>query len=618
MTDYARFSLKVNGAEMNTELQRDVMEIVVDTNLHLPDMFSIQLHDDKVEWVDDSRFDLGKSVEILVDNVSLIKGEITSIEPEFGVHGRASLMIRGYDKSHRLHRGRKTRTFLNQGDTDIAKKVASEAGLSIQADSAPSGTHEYVIQNNQTDMEFLLTRAQRIGFEVYDTLGTLHFVKCGKSRGNGPDLEWGANLRSFQPRWVGPHQTDKFVVNGWDDEKKQVITAKETPNSSLNQGGATKTGGAAAKSAFQKSASSVVVSHPVSTPDAAKAMAKALRDNVGTEYFQAEGLAFGEPTLQAGYKVKVERVGTRFSGNYYVTAASHIYRDGLYETVFTVSGRHPNTISHLLESGTADSQGFVRGVVIGLVTNNVDKKHLGRVKVKYPWMGKDPNGAEIESHWARMAPPSAGQDNKGFYYLPEINDEVLLAFEHGDMNRPYIIGTLWSNPDKPPKPNNEVVKSGKVNERIIQSRTGHVFIFDDTAGDEKIIIRDKTKKQEVIILAKDNSMTINVGQNYELNTGGKMTINSKMDSTIDSKAKVIVKSQATTNIESQAPMTIKSNATMKIQSIAPMNIECSAPIQIKASMISVKADGMLNLEGAVVNLKGSGIVNIQGGLVKIN
>ena len=116
----------------------------------------------------------------------------------------------------------------------------------------------------------------------------------------------------------------------------------------------------------------------------------------------------------------------------------------------------------------------IDGVVVGLVTNNQDPDGQGRVKVKFPWLSD-----QDESHWARLAAPMAGQD-RGAYFLPEVDDEVLLAFEHGDARFPYILGALWNGKDAPPARNDD----GKNNLRVIKSRSGHVIKLNDESGRE--------------------------------------------------------------------------------------------------------------------------------------
>jgi uncharacterized protein involved in type VI secretion and phage assembly len=188
--------------------------------------------------------------------------------------------------------------------------------------------------------------------------------------------------------------------------------------------------------------------------------------------------------------------------------------------------------------------GKVYGVVVGVVTNNQDPEKLGRVKVLYPWLSDSE-----ESHWARVVTLMAGKD-RGSFYLPEVNDEVLLVFEHGDVRFPYILGMLWNGQDKPRYDNGD----GKNDKRVITSRSGHEFIFDDneqqgkvvihtkknhtitlddSAGGEKISIVDKSGSNSIEIDSNQNSVAIKSGlklslesQMIEIKAGRKMTIKS--------------------------------------------------------------------------------------------
>src|SRR3972149_536693 len=95
--------------------------------------------------------------------------------------------------------------------------------------------------------------------------------------------------------------------------------------------------------------------------------------------------------------------------------------------------------------GTGQDVRLISGVVPGIVTNNQDPDGLGRVKIKFPWLSDD-----NETDWVRIATLMAGGQRGGFF-LPEVGDEVLVAFEHGDINHPYVIGALWNGVDKPPE-----------------------------------------------------------------------------------------------------------------------------------------------------------------------
>ena len=150
-------------------------------------------------------------------------------------------------------------------------------------------------------------------------------------------------------------------------------------------------------------------------------------------------------------------------------------------------------------NGHGNAAGRIRGAVIGVVTNDTDPQNWGRVKVRYPWLHDD-----IESHWARVVSLYAGPD-RGGYYMPEVGDEVLLMFDDGDPNMPYIVGSLWNGKDKIPGPGNP---DGKNNTKMFQSRSGHKFIFEDTDGAEKITLVNNNGKLKMIIDVAADSITM--------------------------------------------------------------------------------------------------------------
>jgi len=195
----------------------------------------------------------------------------------------------------------------------------------------------------------------------------------------------------------------------------------------------------------------------------------------------------------------------------------------------------------------AQQQGRFYGVVIGIVTNNQDPSNMARVRVKFPWLSDD-----NESWWARIAVPMAG-GGRGSYFLPEIDDEVLVAFEHGDVRFPYVVGALWNGKDAPPANNSD----GQNNIRVIHSRSGHLIRLDDTSGDEKIEVIDKTGGNSVTIKSSDNSMSLVCTGDMKLQCDGRMTLQATAGMEITCDANIKIQAQATMDIESTAPMTIK-------------------------------------------------------------
>jgi uncharacterized protein involved in type VI secretion and phage assembly len=199
----------------------------------------------------------------------------------------------------------------------------------------------------------------------------------------------------------------------------------------------------------------------------------------------------------------------------------------------------------LVENQSTDSR--IYGVVIGIVTNNKDPEGLGRIRVKFPWLSD-----EDESNWARVTSLMAGKE-RGIFILPEIDDEVLVVFEQGDINMPYIIGSLWNGKDVPPEINGD----GKNNIRMIKSRSGHVIKIDDTDGNEKIEIVDKTEKNIITIDTKDNKISILSDRDIEMSApNGKIAIDA---------LNIELKSSAATKIEASTEMSLKASGKVTVK-----------------------------------------------------
>ena len=197
--------------------------------------------------------------------------------------------------------------------------------------------------------------------------------------------------------------------------------------------------------------------------------------------------------------------------------------------------------------------GRIQGVVVGIVTNNQDPDGLGRVKVKFPWLSD-----VDESTWARVAAPMAG-DQRGVYFLPEVEDEVLVAFEHGDVRFPYVLGALWNGKDAPPASNDD----GKNNVRIIKSRSGHVIKLNDEDGKETIEIVDKSEKNSILIDTANNSIAVTSDKDITLSASNGTIKLDAQKIEINSSGPTKIAAGSTASVEASATLTVK-GATVNI------------------------------------------------------
>src|SRR5690606_36725022 len=389
--------------------------------------------------------------------------------------------------------------------------------------------YKHVYQHNLTDMQFLTQRAQRIGYEVFVDDNELYFRKFKGRRGQ-IEMEWGKDLRSFRPRLSLWRQVNTVLVKGWDPEVKREIVGRATSSDVSPKIGYGKTGGQAAQSAMGSSAEEVVVRRPVATQREADMLAQALLDEINAGFIEADGVAIGQPKLKAGMKAKIKNVSNRFAGEYIVTAARHIYTLERYETHFSVQGARTQLMTDLIEKQSvfSDREPYWGGVVPAIVTNNNDPDKQGRIKVKYPWLDNN-----LESHWTRVAAIGAG-NGRGVVRMPEINDEVPVAFEHGDFNRPYIVETLRIGKDElPAQWNDGGAQGGKVEIRMLKSRVGHVIKLVDGPSDQYIEIVDAKQGTTIRLDASTQKLSIESKDEISIktNTSLKVTTTSNVDIT---------------------------------------------------------------------------------------
>jgi uncharacterized protein involved in type VI secretion and phage assembly len=395
-----------------------------------------------------------------------------------------------------------------------------------------------------------MERAWRIGYECFVSEGKLFFRKPPTS-GEGLSLTWGQDLLQFHPKMTLAEQVDEVVVKGWDPSQRQPIVGRAQSGALYPVTGEQRDGAAWASSfgAGKK----VIVDLPVVSQAEADLLAEARLNELSGAFVQAEGVVFRRPDVQAGRKVQLEALGARFSGTYLVTGATHQYSPSGLKTIFTVRGLRTGSLAEGLNSAAPVERW--PGVYIGLVTDNSDPQDLGRVKVKFPWLSDD-----ASSHWARVLGIGAGNET-GFFAVPAVNDEVLVAFEHGDFNSPVVLGGLWNGLDSIPPEASAVSSSERQKARTWRTIDGH-----------RITMLDTSDKKVEIITSDGRSITLN-----------------------DSDRKIILKTPSASVEMEDSKITIKAQADVVIEASANLKLKGSAGIDIEAG-------GVVNIKGATINL----------------
>ncbi len=599
-------TIKLDGAVLSSEMMDNVMSVDVEDSLYLPSMFRIELYDEHLDYANGTQLAIGKNIKITFNTRAadsgrnltgeVIDGEITSIEPMLRYRGTNTLVIRGYDKTHRMHRGKKSAVFQQVTDSDLFSRIGSGRGLTVEA-TATTEVHKVIFQDNMTDWEFLCTRARRVGHVVRGSAGKVIVKSLADLTAGGPavTLTLGEDVFEFRPRLTGEAPFNEVTVRGWDPQQKAAIVGTNTSVPRTSEVGS-QAGLAIGASAFT-SAKWVFTDLPVATQADAEAVAKAAMAEAGAADIQAEALVNGDPRIRAGALIAIQNAGSRFSGNYFVTQAVHHFDADGYRTDVRVAGQSADTIAGLLSTGAGVRTGTTtqRHAAIGLVTNNNDEENLGRVKLKYPWLDD-----QLETDWVRVASPMTG-NARGLMILPEVNDEVLVVFEHGDLNHPIVVGSLWNGQDAPPLTAAQAVGDGKVEQRILKTRVGHTILLNDKQGEEAIHIIDKSTKNKILIDTANKTITVEAeekvilkAKNIDITATETINITGK---DIATKANATIKEEATSTfnikgtggvtVESAATMAVKANGTLDVKGQGPVTVESSAITQVKGSVVKL-------------------------------
>lgn len=596
------FRVLVDGAPLPDDVSVLMSYAFVEDNLNLPDMVYLSFLDPGRVVLEKGGFEIAAKVEVSVQSETdasgerIFTGEITALETEFDA-GRTRTIVRGFDRANRLYRGRRTRAFTDVAYSDVVKKVAREAGLELGRIETPSGRPvRHLAQANMTDAELLTALSGEVGFVLAVDDGKVNFhappvstdaPSEGDLSADDPlQLTLGDNLLRFNATVTADSQVKEVSVRGWDVQHKRELVGT-APGTTVSA-----TVGITPAELARAFGDHVFVATDVPYGEATQveAAAKALADGIAGTHAVLEGVARGNPKLRAGKAVSLGVAGAPFEGKYTVTVSRHTFDNGEYVVHFSCTGRHERS----LQSMTAASGGSsvspaavtspVPGVVSAIVTNVKDPDGLCQVKVKIPRLDD-----QFESDWLRVVQPGAGKA-RGTVILPEVEDEVIVGFEHGDIRRGYVLGGVYNGKDLPDTSAHDgaVGSDGRVERRSFTSRKGHFTMISDKDGDEYVEISTKSGEYAVK-LAKDTD-------------GGAVLVTSKNIVKIAATGDITISGRGKISIEATGDLALKGQK---------ITLEGQSAVEVKAAQVSVAGTAMLDLDGGTN-------ASLHAALVKIN
>ncbi|MCU1504647.1 MAG: hypothetical protein JWM12_4001 [Ilumatobacteraceae bacterium] len=559
----------------------------------------VRFSDPTMEKIDSDAWKIGDALIVEAENGStttkVFEGEVVALGADQRADSRHEFVIEAMDLSHRLSAALAPKTFLDMSYSDVVRSIASANGFTAEC-TATTIIHEYLLQT-VTDRAFLSFMAEDIGYEWFVDGRKLVFRPRPAPDAGAPaaTLRWSSNLLRFEARANAADVAKDITVRGFNGMKSGAIAGSATSSSadSTQIGSTSKLSGSVVSSgvgAFGKKVS--LANGVVQDQSEADVRAKAIAADVQAATMRITGEADAEPSIKPGVWIDVQECGANLSGKYYVTECDHVFgANQPFRTRFKMTGRRASGLSS--RGSDVASRGFGQvGLVVGVVTNIWNSKEsgkLGRVRVKFPGM------PELESAWARVVTLGGGGNRGGLEMRPEVNDEVLVGFEHGDLRRPYVIGGLLGSSDSDQL--GAVTDKGQVTTRGIRTRTGNKMVMSD--GDN-----DAAGGRFIALTTADGKSIMRVGED-------KLTLTTAQDKPIE-----LVSGDASIKIDNGAITISGKSFAVKAQNGAKIE---GMTVDLKGTN-AVAIDGGAKLEGkgAMVQISADGIATIKGSMLKLN
>jgi len=511
--------------------------------------------------------------------VTIFDGFISGGILEHQLYGGTAISLEGSSQSTKLDRNAREAYYFKKSLADVARDLCDKNGIKVSVNGEGSSPLNYV-QRGETDFDFLRRLADDSGCFVRPTLDGVEIRKG--FNGSGATLTWNTDLLLFQVRG----QLQPLMTRGahYDAKKKAGIRLQKTAQKGKFTGAYDNLVGA-----VHNASAAVLTSQQVlEYQNARSSTLDAYRKGVEKESQRLSGsmiVVEGEsrnPLLVPGDAVNIQKT-PEGEGEYGLVSVAHHYDAGTgYINHFVAtpwaeytSPKKPSRVPSL-------------GLVTAIVVENNDPQKLNRLKIQYHWQD---DGATA---WTRMMTPYAGKD-RGIMFLPEIGDEVVVAFENGDPERPIVIGSVWNGKDTAPRDpyrTNDDIDNNEI-KRII-TKTGNTIEIVDTQGKEAIEIY--TPKKDCWIQLNNDKKAISLHAEKDIlieAPNGEVRISCK---------------NLVTDVSQDAFATIQGKSTTQVQGDHTLNVngglrqESAQTVTVKGSVINELASGRFAMVGSLIDL----------------
>jgi len=508
-------------------------------------------------------------------------GIITDVQIDNSIDGLNAVLIHAASPTITMDGARRNAHYYDKSASDIIGSILGNYPITVGSIESTKATYKFDTQYRETDFDYVMRLA--LGSGMFAWYSGRDF-NVGPANGkNAVELKWRETLGAFRiGLGTGPYQFKTDVYN-YEQKKTYSQDSKSIPpDASLSN--FSKTSPDASKKIYGDSGFSTAPKM-VGDQQTLDTTLKIERRKAMGSMIRCAGQSI-VPELHVGTCARIAGMDT-LDGQYWVIAVRHVFeQSGKYHNTFVCA---PTDIAY---PGGAESRRDLRGAelseeevvvpepvaggrqepALGLHVARVvdlnDPEKLGRIKVSYPWLDAQ------QTSWVRVIVPHAGKD-RGWYSLPELNDEVLVGFEFGNTDHPVVLGCLYNKDNAPMQ---EAISSGN-DIKMFMTRSGNKILLDDKSGVERIIIAQQNGKNQIVL---DMS-----GPSISISTEGDVSVKAKQN----------------ISIEADQGITMKASADVKIE----------------GANVTVKASGNISSEaGANNDVKGNAMVNVKGGMVNIN
>jgi Rhs element Vgr protein len=573
--DRPSFELKVGGAAADPGVVDDVLLIDVHEEIGKLARATVLVQNwtddtNEVKYSDGDTFKPGLPIEIQLgydsDLTTVFQGVIVSLGADFLPNRQPVLRVDARCKGSLLAGGRRSRVLEESSDGDAVSAIAGDYGLSADADAGAQ--NPFVVQDDVSDWDFLRGRAELLGLAFYVRGDSVVFHAPQVSGQPAATLTYGETLLELRVEQDLNGLSDKVTASSWDPEGAEAASSESSATDATVPSDARPALGAALSDAGWAKRDTRIAHPGALATDELDAVAKGEVNRQALAHLSGRGRCHGVPALRIDQLVDFKKLGNRFGGKHYLTAVRHTLDTKSYVTEFQ-TGAPPRLGPQYdcLAPRVAGSP------AIGVVDDIDDPNAWGRVRVSLPWLD-----GEISSVWARLALPAAGAQ-RGFFFIPEVGDEVVVGFLGADPRFPVVLGSLWNGSQAPP----ETLDAQTNAIRAIVSRAGHKLTFDDSDDAPKVQVTTSAGQTATL---DDSSGS----EKIELvdKTGNKLTMDSK-GITLEAASGADISLKASGGKVSIDALTLegKASASAKLESSATFDLKAAATLGLKGALVNI-------------------------------